>query len=311
MIADEHFLWVERYRPSTVKDCILPDELKKPFQTYVESGVIPNLILTGKPGTGKTTIARAMCDEINADYIMFNGSEERGIDILRTKIKGFAASMSLIGGRKVVIVDEADYLTNDAQAAFRGVIEEYADNCSFVFTCNLIDRIIDPLRSRMVVINFSIKDDQKPDMMGAFFKRVEGILKKEEIAYDRKVVAELIKKYFPDYRRVLNELQHYSVGGSVDVGILSKVTDATYNELFGFIKAKNYSGIRKWVGLHTDNETVMRGVYDKLSDHLVPASIPIAIILLGKYQFQAGFAVDKEINLMAFLTEVLIECQVK
>jgi DNA polymerase III delta prime subunit len=313
MIADDHFLWVERYRPKTVKDCILPDDLKKSFQAYVDSGTIPNLILKGTPGTGKTTIARAMCEEVGADYILINGSDERGVDTLRTTIKGFGSTVSLTGARKVIIMDEADNITHDAQKAFRGVIEEFAGGCSFIFTCNDVSRIIEPLHSRFAIIPFIIAEKDKAKMAGDFYKRVIQILNTEEIKYDKSAVAEVVKKYFPDYRRTLNELQHYSVGGKVDIGILSKVSDATYSEIFSLIKAKNFPALRKWVGTNSDGETsvIMRGIYDRLSEHLAPDSIPVAIILLGKYQYQAAYAVDKEINLMAFLTELLVECQVK
>jgi DNA polymerase III delta prime subunit len=314
MITDEHLLWVERYRPRKVEDCVLPDELKRPFLEYAKTGQIPNMVLTGRPGMGKTTVARAMCDEAGCEYIIINGSKERGIDTIRTVIQGFAGSVSLTGsGRKVIIVDEAENLTQDAQKSLRGVIEEFETNCSFVFTTNYFEQLIEPLHSRFVIVHFTLKEKDRAKMAGEFFKRVEYILKTEDVKYDRPVVADVVKKFFPDYRRTLHELQHYSVGGTVDVGILSRVKDTSFNEVFGFLKGKNYAALRKWVALNGDSDTtsIMRGIYDRLSENLDPSSVPVAIILLGKYQYQAAFAVDKEINLMAFLTEMLIECQLK
>jgi DNA polymerase III delta prime subunit len=255
-----------------------------------------------------------MCEEIECDYIIINGSDESGIDTLRVKIKGFASSVSLTGtGRKVIIIDEADYLTANAQAAFRGVIEEFSKNCSFIFTCNFKNRIIQPLHSRCAVIDFKLQNGQKAKMASAFLKRVEQILKEEKVSYDLKVVAELITKFFPDYRRILNELQRYSVGGTIDVGILSNVGDFKITELVAFLKEKDFRSVRKWVAQNTDNDThrIMREIYDKLYDVLNPATIPMAVILLGKYQYQAAFAADQEINLMAFLTELMVDCEFK
>jgi DNA polymerase III delta prime subunit len=313
MINDEIMLWCEKYRPKKIEDCILPEAQKKPFQEYVNRKEIPNMILSGSAGVGKTTVARAMCEEIEADYILINGSDESGIDTLRVKIKGFASSVSLMGGRKVVIIDEADYLSPAAQAAFRGVIEEFSGNCSFVFTCNFKNRIIQPLHSRCAVIDFKLVNGQKAKMATDFMKRVEYILKEEEIEYSPKVVAELITKFFPDYRRVLNELQRYSVSGKIDIGILANVSDTKLTELIGFIKDKNFKEVRKWVAQNADNDThrVMREFYDKLYDILKPESIPLAVVLLGKYQYQAAFVADQEINLMAFLTELMVDCEVK
>jgi DNA polymerase III delta prime subunit len=313
MINDVNMLWCERYRPKTIEDCILPEAQKKPFQEYVNRKEIPNMILSGSAGVGKTTVARAMCEEIGADYILINGSDESGIDVLRVKIKGFASSVSLMGGRKVVIIDEADYLSPAAQAAFRGVIEEFSSNCSFIFTCNFKNRIIQPLHSRCAVIDFKLVNGQKAKMATDFMKRVEYILKEEGIEYSPKVVAEIITKFFPDYRRVLNELQRYSVSGKIDVGILANVSDTKLVELIGFIKDKNFKEVRKWVAQNSDNDThrIMREIYDKLYDILKPESIPLAVVLLGKYQYQAAFVADQEINLMAFLTELMVDCEVK
>ncbi len=314
MLQNVELLWVEKYRPKTIEDCILPENFKKTFQEYVTRKEIPNMILSGSAGVGKTTVARAMCEEIECDYIIINGSDESGIDTLRVKIKGFASSVSLTGtGRKVIIIDEADYLTANAQAAFRGVIEEFSKNCSFIFTCNFKNRIIQPLHSRCPVIDFKLQNGQKAKMASAFLKRVEQILKEEKISYDLKVVAELITKFFPDYRRILNELQRDSVGGTIDVGILSNVGDFKITELVAFLKEKDFRSVRKWVAQNTDNDThrIMREIYDKLYDVLNPATIPMAVILLGKYQYQAAFAADQEINLMAFLTELMVDCEFK
>jgi DNA polymerase III delta prime subunit len=314
MLQNVELLWVEKYRPKTIEDCILPENFKKTFQEYVTRKEIPNMILSGSAGVGKTTVARAMCEEIECDYIIINGSDESGIDTLRVKIKGFASSVSLTGtGRKVIIIDEADYLTANAQAAFRGVIEEFSKNCSFIFTCNFKNRIIQPLHSRCAVIDFKLQNGQKAKMASAFLKRVEQILKEEKVSYDLKVVAELITKFFPDYRRILNELQRYSVGGTIDVGILSNVGDFKITELVAFLKEKDFRSVRKWVAQNTDNDThrIMREIYDKLYDVLNPATIPMAVILLGKYQYQAAFAADQEINLMAFLTELMVDCEFK
>lgn len=314
MLQSVEMLWVEKYRPKTIAECILPETFKKTFQEYVERKEIPNMILSGSAGVGKTTVARAMCEEIGCDYIIINGSDESGIDTLRIKVKGFASSVSLTGtGRKVIIIDEADYLTAAAQAAFRGVIEEFSKNCSFIFTCNFKNRIIQPLHSRCAVIDFKLQNGNKAKMASAFMKRVEQILKEEKVQYDLKVVAELITKFFPDYRRVLNELQRYSVGGNIDIGILAQVSDVKVTELIAYLKDKDFRNVRKWVAQNAENDThrIMRDIYDKLYDILNPATIPMAVILLGKYQYQAAFAADQEINLMAFLTELMVDCEFK
>ena len=310
----DQILWVEKYRPKKIADCILPEQLKNTFQQYVDKKEIPNLIFAGSAGVGKTTVAKAMCDEIGADYIMINGSDESGIDTLRTKIKGFASTVSLIGGRKVIIIDEADYLNpNSTQPAFRGVIEEFASNCSFIFTCNYKNRIIQPIHSRCSVIDFKLQNGQRAKMATLLLKRVKEILKIEGVDFDEKVLAEVITKYFPDYRRVLNELQRYSVSGKIDVGILSTMTDVKLNELVEGLRDKNFKEVRKWVGTNSDNDAnkIFREIYDKMYDILKPETIPLAVVLIGKYQYQSAFVVDQEINLMAFLTEMMIDCEFK
>lgn len=310
----DQILWVEKFRPKTIADCILPEQLKNTFQQYVDKKEIPNLIFAGSAGVGKTTVARALCEEIGADYIMINGSDESGIDTLRNKIKGFASTISLIGGRKVIIIDEADYLNpNSTQPAFRGVIEEFASNCSFIFTCNFKNRIIQPIHSRCSVIDFKLQNGQRAKMATLFMKRVKDILKSENVEFEEKVVAEVITKHFPDYRRVLNELQRYSVTGKIDIGILSSMTDVKLNELVEGLRDKNFKEVRKWVGTNSDNDAnkIFREIYDKIYDILKPETIPLAVVLIGKYQYQSAFVVDQEINLMAFLTELMIDCEFK
>ncbi len=311
-MSDEKFLWVEKYRPSKVKDCILPEILKKPFQAYVDSKTIPNLILSGTSGVGKTTIAIAMCEEIGADYILINGSTKSGIDTLRVEILGFATSVSFKGGRKVIIVDEADNLTLATQLGLRGVIEEVSDNCSFIFTCNFVNKIKDAIHSRCPIINFNkMENSEKMKMASLFLKRIEDILVKENISYDKKVLIEVIMKFFPDYRRVLGELQHYASTGSIDEGILSKIKNVEISNLISLMKVKNFKEIRKWVGENSDADSIqiMRDIYDELGNIIKPQSIPIAVVHLANYQYKAAFVVDQEINLMALLTEILVDCE--
>jgi DNA polymerase III delta prime subunit len=307
----EHLLWTEKYRPQTVEDCILPDRLKKPFQEYVNQKEIPNLLLSGGAGVGKTTIAKAMCNEIGCDFMVINGSDESGIDTFRIKIKNYASSMSLSGGRKVIIIDEADYLNpNSTQPALRNAIEEFASNCSFIFTCNYKNRIIDPLHSRCAVIDFGLKNGEKAKMAAAFFKRIQSILQSESVDADDKVLAELIKKHFPDFRRVLNELQRYSQFGKIDTGILTQIADVSIDELAKNIVAKDFGAIRKWVASHEiDNTTLFRKLYDTLYDTLKPQSIPQAVIILADYQYKAAFVADQEINTVACLTELMVSCE--
>ena len=309
----QHILWVEKYRPKTIEDCILPDGIKATFQEYVNRKEIPNLLLAGSAGVGKTTIAKALCEEVGCDYIMINGSDESGIDVLRNKIKNYASSMSLSGGRKVVIIDEADYLNpNSTQPAMRGAIEEFASNCSFIFTCNFKNRIIDPIHSRCTVVDFKI-NGSKQKMAAAFFKRAEWILEQEGITYDKSVVAAVITKHFPDNRRVLNELQRYSVSGTIDKGILASVSDVQMNELVTSIKNKDFASCRKWVTNNLDNDItrIFRNIYDSLYDKLKPNSVPQMVLILAKYQYQSAFVADHEINLIACLTELMVECEFK
>ena len=307
----EHLLWTEKYRPQTVDDCILPDRLKQPFQEYVNQKQIPNLLLAGGAGVGKTTIAKAMCNEIGCDFMVINGSDESGIDTFRTKIKNYASSMSLSGGRKVIIIDEADYLNpNSTQPALRNAIEEFASNCSFIFTCNYKNRIIEPLHSRCAVIDFGLKNGEKAKMASAFFKRIQSIMQSEKIDADEKVLAELIKKHFPDFRRVLNELQRYSQFGKIDTGILVQIADISVDELSKHIVAKDFGAIRKWVASHEiDNTTLFRKLYDTLSDTLKPSSVPQAVVILADYQYKAAFVADQEINTVACLTEIMVNCE--
>ena len=306
----EHLLWTEKYRPKAIKDCILPDRLKKPFQEYVNQSNIPNLLLSGGAGVGKTTVAKAMCDEIGCDSLVINGSDESGIDTFRVKIKNYASSMSLAGGRKVIIIDEADYLNpNSTQPALRNAIEEFASNCSFIFTCNYKNRIIDPLHSRCAVVDFTLRNGEKAKMASQFMKRITNILGDEKIEYDDKVIVELIKKHFPDFRRVINELQRYSNFGKIDIGILAQIGDVPIEKVVGFIHEKNFKEIRKWIATNdVDSNTLFRKLYDVLYEKLKSHSIPKAVLILADYQYKAAFVSDQEINTVACLTELMMEC---
>ena len=309
----EHLLWVEKYRPQKVEDCILPDAIKSTFMDYVARKEIPNLLLSGTAGVGKTTIAKALCQEVGCDWLLINGSDESGIDVLRTKIKNYASSVSLMGGRKVVIIDEADYLNpNSTQPALRGAIEEFSSNCSFIFTCNFKNRIIDPIHSRCSVIDFKINGN-KAKMAASFMKRVEWILEQEKVTYDKDVVAAVIMKHFPDNRRVLNELQRYSVSGSIDKGILSNIADVELGSLITALKSKDFASTRKWVTSNLDNDPVKiyRKLYDGLYELLKPNSVPQLVLILAKYQYQAAFVADHEINMVACLTEIMVDCEFK
>lgn len=310
---EQHMLWVEKYRPQKVEDCILPDNIKATFQEYVNRKEIPNLLLSGTAGVGKTTIAKALCNEVGCDFIIINGSDESGIDVLRNKIKNYASSVSLSGGRKVVIIDEADYLNpNSTQPALRGAIEEFASNCSFIFTCNFKNRIIDPIHSRCTVVDFKVNGN-KAKLAAQFFKRVEWILEQEKVEYEKEVVAAVITKHFPDNRRILNELQRYSVSGRIDKGILSSVTDVQVNELIKALKEKDFSSARKWATNNLDNDPsrIFRKLYDSLYEVLKPNSVPQLVLILAKYQYQAAFVADHEINMVACLTEIMVDCEFK
>ena len=307
------FLLSEKYRPQKISDCILPDRLKKVFQEYVNRKTIPNLMLTGTAGVGKTTAAIAMCEEIGLDYIFINSSEERGIDTLRTKIRGYASTVSFSGSQKVIILDEADYITPEAQAALRGAIEEFSSNCSFIFTCNYKNKIIEPLHSRCAVVDFTINGKQKPAIAASFFKRLGTILEAEGIKYDPKVLVEIINQHFPDWRRILNECQRYSAGGSIDTGILSILSNVNTKELVGYLFKKEFPNVRKWIVQNLDNDpnTILRNIYDCIYDALKPNSIPEAVLIIAKYQYQTAFVADQEINLLAALTEIMCNCEFK
>lgn len=305
-------LWCERYRPHTIADCILPDEYKTTFQSYVDRKEIPHLLLCGSPGTGKTTVARALCDEIGCDYLFINGSDESGIDTFRTKIKNYASSVSLSGGKKVVIIDEADYLNaNSVQPAMRGAMEEFAHNCTFILTCNYKNRIIEPLQSRCAVIEFKIRKEEKPKMATLFMKRASEILTSEKVPFDKAVLAEVVKKYFPDYRRVLNELQRYAVSGKIDTGILVSVADVSLAELVKALKEQNFTSMRKWVSENgsDDPARIYRKIYDCLYDVSEKTTIPNAVVILARYSYQHSFCADAELNLVACLTEIMCEVQ--
>ena len=309
----EHLLWTEKYRPKTVEDCILPESIKNTFLEYVNRKEIPNLLLSGSAGVGKTTIARALCEEVGCDYIIINGSDESGIDVLRNKIKNYASSVSFTGGRKVIIIDEADYLNpNSTQPALRGAIEEFSLNCSFIFTCNFKNRIIEPIHSRCAVIDFKI-NGSKAKMASQLFKRIEWVLKEEGVTYDKEVVAAVITKHFPDNRRILNELQRYSVSGTIDKGILTSVSDVQLGELIKGLKEKDFAAARKWVTNNLDNDPVKiyRKLYDSLYESLKSQSVPQMVVILARYQYQAAFVADHEINMIACLTEIMMDCEFK
>lgn len=309
---EDHFLWVEKYRPKTINDTILPADLKAIFQKFVDNKNIPNLILAGSAGVGKTTVARAMLEQLNCDYIVINGSMNGNIDTLRNEILNFASAVSLTGGRKYVILDEADYLNpNSTQPALRNFMEEFSKNCGFLLTCNFKNRIIEPLHSRCSLVDFKISKKDMAKLALQFMKRVEQILATENVEFDKAVIAEIIQKYFPDWRRVLNELQKYSSTGKIDSGILSSIQVESIKELIDLMKAKNYSEMRNWVNnnLDTDVNVLYRQFYDTASEYLEKTSVPYLVLLIAKYQYQNAFAANADINFMAFLTETMIECK--
>ena len=300
------FLWVEKYRPQTIDECILDSSLKDTFNKIAESGEIPNMLFTGTAGLGKTTVAKALCNMLDLDYIVINGSEEGNIDTLRGKIKQFASTVSLQGGIKVVILDEADYLNPQSpQPALRGFIEEFANNCRFILTCNFKNRIIEPLHSRCGVYEFNGGDKQQ--LCNDFFVRCQGILSGEGVTYDKPALAELIMKHYPDWRRVLNELQRYSLSGKIDAGVLNNISDKNYNDLFSCIKNKNFKKMRSWVvnNIDTDASAIFRSIYDRMQDHIKPSSIPQLVLILADYQYKNAFVADHELNVVACLTEVM------
>ena len=310
----ETFLWCEQYRPKDVESCILPKNLKDTFSEFVQSGQVPNLVLSGGSGVGKTTVAKAMLEELGATYMMINGSEESGIDVLRTKIKNFASTVSLHGGRKYLILDEADYLNpQSTQPALRGFMEEFHKNCGFIFTCNYKNRLIEPLHSRCSVVDFVIPNSEKPKLASQFFQRIEDILNEQNIEYDKRVIAEVINKHFPDWRRILNELQRYSVSGVIDAGLLVDIAEINIKELMQSMKNKEFTNVRKWVVNNLDNDAVrlLRRIYDNLYDYVEGSSIPHVVVVLGEYQYKAAFVADQEINMLACLTEIMARAKFK
>ena len=310
------FLWVEKYRPKVIDDCILPETIKNVFKGFVSQGELPNLLLTGSAGVGKTSIAKALCDEIGASYIMINGSDEgRFLDTVRTRIRTFASTVSLTSGasHKVVIIDEADNTTNDVQLSLRSAVEEFHNNCRFIFTCNFINKIIEPLHSRCTVVDFRVKNGQSVTLQGQFFERLRVILKKENAKFEDKVLAKLIKRYYPDWRRLINECQRYSANGSIDAAILVDVADVNLDHLLSALKQKDFKTVKNWVVQHMDNDPsmVMRKIYDNLYGVLKPNSIPEAVLVIAKYMRDISNVPDQEINMLACLTEIMVECNFK
>jgi len=310
------FIWVEKYRPKTIEECILPQRTKKTFQDFVSKGEIPNMLLSGPPGIGKTTVAKALCHQLGADFYVINGSDEgRFLDTVRNNAKNFASTVSLTSEskHKVIIIDEADNTTSDVQLLLRASIEEFSGNCRFIFTCNYKNKIIEPLHSRCSVVDFSVSKKDKPTIAAQFFQRLNAILEEEKIDADKKVVAELINKHFPDWRRVLNECQRYSVSGKIDSGILAAFSDVSVDELTKNLKEKNFPSVRKWVVDNLDNDptVLMRHVYDALYSTLKNTSVPAAVLIIARYSYQTAFVADQEINLLACLTEIMVECEFK
>ena len=312
----DEFLWVEKYRPKTIEECILPENIKKTFRDFLNKGEVPNLLLAGPAGCGKTTVAKALCNELGVDVYVINGSDEgRFLDTVRNNAKNFASTVSLSSEskHKVIIIDEADNTTPDVQLLLRASIEEFSRNCRFIFTCNFKNKIIEPLHSRCAVIDFNITKNDKPAIAAAFFNRLNDILDKERIEADKKVLLELINKHFPDWRRILNECQRYSVSGKIDTGILAHFSDVKVNDLIKNLKEKNFTEVRKWCVNNLDNDSgvLLRRIYDNLTNSLVPTSIPAAVLVIAKYQYQSAFVADQEINMLACLTEIMVECKFK
>ena len=312
----KEFLWVEKYRPNKVKDCILPSNTKEVFQGFVDQGELPNLLLTGSAGVGKTTIAKAMCDEIGASYIVINGSDEgRFLDTVRNRVRQFATTVSLTSGasHKVVIIDEADNTTNDVQLSLRTAVEEFHGNCRFIFTCNFINKIIEPLHSRCTVIDFRIKPEQSMKLQGEFFTRLKTILTNEKVQFEDKVLAKLVKRYYPDWRRLINECQRYAATGSIDTAILVDVADVNLDTLLSSLKKKEFTNVKNWVVQHMDNDPsmVMRKIYDSIYNVLKPSSVPEAVLIIAKYMREIAIVPDQEINMLACLTEIMMSCEFK
>ena len=312
----DEFLWVEKYRPKTIEECILPESTKKTFLEFLNKGEVPNLLLSGPAGCGKTTVAKALCNQLGVDVYVINGSDEgRFLDTVRNNAKNFASTVSLTSDskHKVIIIDEADNTTPDVQLLLRASIEEFSRNCRFIFTCNYKNKIIEPLHSRCAVIDFNLTKKDRPTIAAAFFQRLNDILDGERIEADKKVLIELINKHFPDWRRVLNECQRYSVSGKIDSGILAYFSDVKVNDLVKNLKEKNFTEVRKWCVDNLDNDptVLLRRIYDSLSSSLIPSSIPPAVLIIARYQYQIAFVADQEINLLACLTEIMVECEFK
>ena len=310
------FIWVEKYRPKTIDECILPESIKKTFKEFLNRGEIPNMLLAGPPGIGKTTVAKALCNELGVDFYVINGSDEgRFLDTVRNNAKNFASTVSLTSEakHKVIIIDEADNTSNDVQLLLRAFIEEFAGNCRFIFTCNYKNKILEPLHSRCAVVDFSIRGKEKQKIAANFFQRINFILEQEGVESDKKVLVELINKHFPDWRRVLNECQRYSVSGKIDSGILAAFSDVAVNDLIKNLKTKNFPEVRKWVNSNMDNDTsvLFRRIYDSLYECLIPNTIHAAVLVIAKYQYQMAFVADQEINMLACLTEIMVECEFK
>jgi DNA polymerase III delta prime subunit len=310
----QHFLWVEKYRPTDIAACVLPDRIEQTFNDIITAGQVPNMILTGSAGCGKTTVARALCKQMGLDMLFINASDESGIDTLRVKIRNFASTVSLGGGNKIVVLDEADYLNpSSTQPALRGFMEEFAANCRFILTCNFKNRIIEPLHSRCTVVDFKIAPKERPTIASKFLKRATEILDAEGVEYNERVVAELIMRNFPDFRKTLNELQRYSSSGKIDAGVLAATGDIGMENLVKGLKNRSFTDIRKWVVDNGDKDTthIFRRLYDGLQDHLTPDSIPQAVLILGEYQYKAAFAADHEINMTACLISIAADCTYK